>query len=60
MINHFEIKLFYNIEKVMKCKYEKWRSKMDITIFIFLVFNVYLKLYKYFKLQIENQIENFY
>ncbi len=35
MINHFQIRFFYNIEKVLKCKYEKWRSKMYIIIFIF-------------------------
>jgi len=35
MVNHFQIRFFYNIEKVLKCKYEKWRSKMYIIIFIF-------------------------
>jgi len=35
MINHFPIRVFYNVEKVFKCKYEKWRSKMYIIIFIF-------------------------
>jgi hypothetical protein len=35
MIIHFQIRVIYDIEKVLKCKYQKWRSKMDIIIFIF-------------------------